>query len=826
MYRLHLTRNLRTLALLLTVAVGLAALGALGWANFTGMPEPWRAAIEREVAKQGAHIQIGGLRYLPLRGVVATQVRVFADAGRLHEISRLERITFDFDKSQLARGVVHLNKIRLDGARLLLPIDPQDPATATLKVTDINGTVLMPGDRRLVVRDAHGKIAGIDVTLNANVIGYQQDGSPAADDSSDSTRRERLQQVMRALDGWHFDPEHPPILQIAVEGDVNDRSTLNAKLGLQVKGMEKNGHVLDSLTLQADLASDLLTVTTLHATDSVGSFEGHADYNLREREGRFDVCSSLEAPQLLAAWLKLPMPHDVRIDGKQLLEAEGSYQLKENQLPQIGLTGHLRCDGVLLKGKSFDTVETGFAWRDGRFFLRDLQLIRADGQATAKVLIEWPVVKLELHSTLPVPVYRPFFIGQPLEMVINDFTEREGAAVEVTLAGNFDLTNHESWSYTGKGDAKNVNYRGVPVNAAHCKLKLNHHELDFFDGTAVFNYSQYPLCLDFNGAPQGTAKVGRIRYDAASKIVQVENVRGSIWAAPMVRLFAPHIADSLEKYRFHQPPEMKAAGVVDVTNAGRTALNITFSSDQPADYRFLGENLTLGHPRGQVDIRGDRVTVSNLALDGLGGPITARFDHIAPDRLEGEMSWTQLSIAELTQTYGFNMKGGGSLTGRIRFSMTDDQVETMSGEGLLAFENAELFSVPMFGPLTPLIAGVLNDEKAGSQPAKNAFGTFKIENGILTCNDFQTTTTSLNFTGEGSLDLSAKTVDMTMRLNARGLLGLLTLPLRPISGMFQFRGAGPLKNPKWENIQFSPPTPSHSPTPVDPPKATAIPSGP
>ena len=49
------------------------------------------------------------------------------------------------------------------------------------------------------------------------------------------------------------------------------------------------------------------------------------------------------------------------------------------------------------------------------------------------------------------------------------------------------------------------------------------------------------------------------------------------------------------------------------------------------------------------------------------------------------------------------------------------------------------------------------------------------------------------------------TLDMTMRMNARGLLGLLTLPLWPFYGMFQFRGTGPLKSPKWENVMFTTP---------------------
>ena len=120
----------------------------------------------------------------------------------------------------------------------------------------------------------------------------------------------------------------------------------------------------------------------------------------------------------------------------------------------------------------------------------------------------------------------------------------------------------------------------------------------------------------------------------------------------------------------------------------------------------------------------------------------------------------------------------------------------MTGEGLFALEKTELLSVPMFGPLSPLVSGVLNDRRAGFERAKSAFCNFRIKDGILSTQDFRTTTTSLVFVGDGSVDLKEQTLDMTMRMNARGLLGLITLPLRPFYGMFQFRGTGPLKDPQ------------------------------
>ena len=825
MYRLHLTRNLRTLAFLLILSAVLGTVGVLWWANHTGLPEPWRAAIEREAAKQGVHLKIGGLRYIVFRGIVATDVRIYSEPEHLREFSRLERVVLGFDNTKLARGIIHLKKLQLDDARLVLAVDPKDLESETLDITDANGTVWMPGGRRLEIRDARGKIAGINVTLNARLIGYQQEGNKPPDESNEGKRRALLTKVINELKKWNFDRNHAPALRITAEGDINDHSSITAKIGLRISDIEKNGHVLDEVTAQADMAGDVLTVTSLRAADSRGVFEGHIDYNLRDREGRFDVSSSLEVPRLLTAWLGLPALHDVSIGGKQLLEAEGDFQLNEKNVPQIKLTGHARCESVTLRGMPFDAVEGAFSWRDGDLFLRDLRLIRPDGEARGKAMIEWPLVRLELHSTLPVPVYRPFFVKQPLEIVLNDFSERDGAAVDVRLEGGFDMTNKFAWAYTGSGSVRNLNYKGVPVNSAKCQFSLNHHELDFYDGTVVFDYSDYALHQAFNGPDDGTAKVGRIRYDAPSKLVEVEDVRGAFWPAPMVRLFAPKVADTLEQYRFHQPPELKGAGVVDVTPQGRTALDVSFRSDHPADYQFLGENLRLGRPAGEVAIRGERTHVTDLKLDAFDGPVAGNFEYLGGGRLQGELSWTKLSIPGLTSTYGFQMKGAGDVTGRIDFSLTDGKVETMDGEGLLALEKAELLSVPMFGPLTPLIGGVLNEESAGFQRAKSAFFTFKIQDGILTSNDFQTATTSLNFTGEGSLDLKERAIDMTLRMNARGLLGLITLPLRPFAGLFQFRGTGSLKDPIWENLKFTAPQETQKQILLEAPKAKVIDGG-
>lgn len=825
MYHLHLSQNLRSLVFLLITAAVLAAIGTLWWANRTGLPESWRIAIEREISQHGAYVKIGGLTYIPLRGVAASKIRVFSDPEHSHEISRLERVILNFDKSKLTRGIIRLTKIELKDAALILPVNPNDPESEVLEINHANGTLFIPGRRRIEVRNATGMISGIQISLNARLIGYHQQGEGTSTETDTGKRRLLIARIIGELDKWQFDPESPPHLRIFVEGDANERSSVVAKLSLSAKGVEKNQHTLDEISAEAEIIGDLLTVTSLHAKDSRGSLDARLDYDLSERGGRFDLHSSLEITPLLKAWMGVPPLTAVLIGGKQILDGEGEFHIDENNIPKIRMTGRARCESVLLRGVHFDAVEGSFSLHDGDLFLRDMRLSRPDGEATGKAMIQWPLVRLSLESTVPEQNFKPFFAGKPLEKVIGNFTDRKDARIHIKLEGGFDATDRKSWAYTGSGSIENVSYKGVPVNHADCSFSLSHHELRFYDGTVVFNYSDYPLRNAFNGAAEGTTKVGQIRYDAANKLVDVENVTGKIWAAPLVRLFAPAIADSLEAYRFHEPPSLKGSGVVDVTPQGRTNLDVTFNSKDQADYQFLGENLTLSQPEGKVAIRGKSVIVNDLKLNVFDGPVAARFDFRGDGKLEGEMNWTKLSIAGLSSTYGFQMKGGGIITGRLDFDIMDGKVESMNGKGLFALENTELFAVPVFGPLSPVIGGVLGDRRAGFERAKDAFCNFSIKDGVLSSGDFHTSTTSLVFAGDGSVDLKERTLDMTMRLNAQGLLGLLTLPLRPFYGMFQFRGTGPLKDTKWEHVMFTTPADEQKELLLPAPKARMVGSG-
>lgn len=822
MSHFKIIRNLRTAVWLLFVALIPITFLGLYWANKTGLPSTWRTAIEQEISKHGVHIEIGSLSYIPLKGFVASNVRVYAEKKRIHQISKLEGVQLVLDYASLANGNFRLRKMELRNADLSILVDPKVPAGEALQFTKIYGTVLIPDKKSIEAHNIRGKVGGIDVAINARLQTKNPNQSAKDDTGNDGDRREFVALILRELDSWKFDSENSPKLQIDLEGRISSKETLKGRFSLQAPSIEKNDYRLSNVVGNANLSSNLLTISGFSAEDTRGRITGSAEYLMTNEEGRFNMESSIDITRLLDAWFSNPLQMNLLSGGSQKLSFNGEFDLSDPAKPDLNLTGKASCESIMFRGISFDTLESWFSYQKGNLFLRDIKITRPDGMAVGKILKKGSVIRIKLDSTFPVALYKPFFKDKPLEKVIGHFSEGPKASGQISLEGSFDIKDRTAWAFIGNGKLRNMAYQGVPFHLADCSFSLNAGELDFFDGNLDFDYTDYVLRKKFDGPTSGKASVKRIRYDDSTKLIDIENVSGVIWAAPLVRVFAPKIADYLEVYRFHRPHAISGSGQVDVTSQGRTDLTVTFNSNHDADYKFLGKYLTLTKPSATVHVKDKEVDVNNLSSEVAGGNIQGRFSNRSGSQLSGELSWTKLGVLELSKTYGFDMKSGGNITGRMEFAIESGDVSTMNGQGLIAMDDGELFSVPIFGPLSTVASTVVNDRRLGHERAKFAFCNFTIENGIAQIRDFETSTTSVNFTGDGSIDIAARTLDFTIRLNARGLLGFVTIPLRPFYGLFQFRGTGPLKNPEWKNVHFTSPAEKENNTLLNPPKAKNV----
>jgi hypothetical protein len=239
MFHFKIIRNLRTVVWLLFVALIPITFLGLYWANKTGLPNTWRTAIEKEISKHGVHIEIGSLSYVPLKGFAASNVRVYAEKKRIHQISKLEGVRLVLDYASLANGNFRLRKLELRNAELSILVDPKVPAGEALQFTDIYGTVLIPDKKSIEIHNIHGNVGGVDVVINARLQTKNPNQSAKDHTGNDGDRREFVALILRELDRWKFDPENSPKLQIDLGGRISSKETLNGRFSLQAPSIEK-----------------------------------------------------------------------------------------------------------------------------------------------------------------------------------------------------------------------------------------------------------------------------------------------------------------------------------------------------------------------------------------------------------------------------------------------------------------------------------------------------------------------------------------------------------------------------------------------------------
>lgn len=809
---------------------GLLAGGAgLWWANETGLPDNWRTRIEEALAAQGLHTEIESVRYFPLRGIEAREVTVYSGPERERRLAHAQTIFIKVDRTKLARGIVRVEYIELSGGGLSLPVDPDDPNSKTLRIAQAGGRLLMPGGRRLELRGARGQVGGIRLEMDAMLLGYRPRmvQMPETEEAR-LYRRRLLAKVVEILEPWHFGGGSSPVVRLRVEGDLDDPRTMRADLAVEGRDLDHGNFRVSRLAAEGELRGRMLVLESLELEDEGGSLHGRLEFDMADREGRFEARSNLDIARLLREADQGRLLSSLSFRARPRLSARGTFHWPENESPVFQVTGRLAADDPRFGTHAAHSISTDFSWNGPRLFLDNLEIVHRDGALTGRILAEPDQIRYQVSTNLPPDLFESFFEGEPLEQVLRDFGTRNGSRHETRLKGWFARDGSGLWGTQGEAEIERMSYRGVPVHSARTRMTLGPDALDFHDGEVDFDYSAYSLRKAHGGPVSGKGTVGRVKYDSGRKSIVVEKVRGDFWPAPVVRTFNTEVADHLERYGFHHPPRLTADGEIGLfAERALTDLKVTAATDSGMDYEFAGKRLDLRGLDTRVRVLAAKTEVRDLSFGVFDGAVRGFFDilHGEGSRLRGELDWTRLSLPDLSDAYGFEHRAKGRVTGRIEFDHRGDSAAGLDGRGLIALEDGELFSVPIFGPLSPVLSAVLANRKAGFQEAKDAFCTFRVENGVLTSDDFITTTPSLVFTGNGRADLREMTLDMTIRMNARGLFGVITLPLRPFYGLFQFRGTGSLGDPKWDNVMFTSPPERENERLMEIPKARPVDPG-
>jgi len=1038
--------RLRIALTILFVLGMMAVISGLFYLNSTGLNQEIRAHISSELERRGVYVEFDSLKYQFSDGLVAKNVRFYGDSDRVTKLASLPEVSINLDKTKLLRGISKINSLSLTGADIELPLNPQDPDSARVKIRNINGNIEFPEAGTISTNKLTAQYLGIDITLAGNL--WQELDRPTGKFSPEAARKraQAYQRFLDYLDHWKWDAADAPNLRLFVEGDINSPEKIKVEFDLVAPNLDYKGYALRDVQMLGDFSHNLLTVDSLYFFNEGNEAHVEMDYDFTIRDGRFHVDSDIQIQKFVRTFFKRELFKGFNINGGSEINVKGYFRLpakKEDAafasiLPsfinpfsdlEIKASGNTRLSSYEYLGSKFDSFSSDFSWNNGDIYLDKLDMKSPDGYLRGRLLIKNNIITYDTETTLPKRAFTPFikkggkveaaikqikldpdskvfckskgkinandltdwisdgeiqltkltynglysesfitkfrwldgtltgsvtlkksrfknisfqqldssflwknealtakidltkpvFRGSPLDSfkaTVNfkdkqlKLTEISGSHPSGNLTGSFHTsddyyhynlistlnpyvlmpfikndktveflsravidarsnsyisargklsrTDITDWESEGQATFTELKFSGVDLHSVKSDYKIDNKGLLATDGRLVFNYENYALYKLFKGSVKGEVTVAKTYIDNVAKTATIEGVKGRAHPAQITRLFHTDVADHLEQYQFHTPPNLVASGVFDtaVREPKDQKLNFNCNISCPGSntgYKFLDGNLLLKNFSANVQIVKNEVKVRKLRGqlfdNGLAqGNLFFTVPQNGPPKYQGDINWQNIDFKQLGLTYDFDEVQRGRLRGNIQFSGDTDSIASFSTKkgtmGTFALENGNLFSVPVLGPVSIIInpfISPLAGGKALNERLKNISARFKVVNGVIITDDIQSLTPSLTFYGEGSVNLNNDKIDITIRVNYRGLLGkamelgaeIIKLPfhvLRAVflnkkpaeTGLIQVRGKGHYKNPAWKLVPFDPPRDFNVPL-FNPGKAQAIP---
>jgi hypothetical protein len=224
-------------------------------------------------------------------------------------------------------------------------------------------------------------------------------------------------------------------------------------------------------------------------------------------------------------------------------------------------------------------------------------------------------------------------------------------------------------------------------------------------------------------------------------------------------------------------------------------LSVHIEAPQGMDYVLFRKTLSFSSLMAQVNIVNTEVKagVSHARLFGgeVGVKANVSIDPANPV-YSADATVTKVDFLSLTKLYFDYQNSKGRLSAMYHFDTRMNHEEDMTGYGSIRIEGGSVLAIPVLGLLSAIMNGVIPG--AGYQTAKVASADFKVADQKITTKDLLVESADFSLTGYGNIGFLTGSMDMNVRINARGVPGLL---LFPVSKLFEYESTGTVKDPGW-----------------------------
>ena len=729
--------------------------------------------VAAELSGEEFQTTIGKLTFDPFNGLIADRVEISSRRPPGGNLAKIERLVVSANISDLLAREFPIDHIQLDDTDVSVPLDAE-PGSPRLKLSGVSAQCLFYSNQ-MRISYFEGTVQGVRVLLSGLLQNPQSfktsegGGGPAG-----PPHRAAISDWIERFSALKF--AAPPEFRAEINGDLADRSTIEIRpITLRSGPVSGPNWQIEGIDVDAEYRQGGLTVGRILVRGKEGELNATADW--RDQKISFDVMSSLGLEPFRNLLPKDSPVRHLKFTEPPLAQASGTIAL--SSVPaKVDVIGSVELGKFLYRGVKFDSFATDFAVRDNRFFSRGARLTADGGEFETDALYEPGSFRVRFENTIRPTHFAPL-LGEKEREFLANMEFRDAPFVQFEMQGS--KPDFAALKGTGLIRLGRTAVRGAWMDKIESKFEI---------ADSAFIYRNFFIT---RGRGQAT---GNFIYDIGRREVRLEGVKSTLPPVDVLMWVDPKIADAVRPYDFNEPPFVMASGMVHLKDADKNNLSLKIDAEDGLNYDLLNRTLKFGRTLADVDIKAKRVLANVKNAKLMGGDTSIRANVSIDDKdpvFSADLDVRKVDFAKLTKLYFDYDDSEGAMSGKFHFSARMGEEEKMRGNGSIRVENGRVFAIPILGPLSDIINKII--PKAGYQTARLATADFRMGDEKISTDNLVVEGSGFSLFGNGDIYFMKDRMDMSVRINARGIPGIV---LFPVSKLFEYVSTGSVSNPEWK----------------------------
>lgn len=768
-------------------AVLLAVLAVVLVLRFYGLPPQAKRYLLRELEARGVAVSVDRLLLSPSGDVIAERVSVFRTPARDSLLLQVDHVRLGIGWFSWWRGQPFLRDAEVRNATINLPLTEK----STVALRQVNAQVEF-NSGGLSVRSASARLLNLLVELRGNVLlnGPLPSGAAKEKDAASLAAIDALcRQILAVCDD--LDTQRPIRVQIEFGVATANPQDATARVALGARYVRWRGVLIDEVAAEATLSGGIATLSDFHVRLDRGELAATAEADLEKKRGSLEFSSTLDFTPLAAAFpgragealAKLAFTSLPSLSGR--LDADWSAP----GAPVVNAQADLDWEDFRYGDAAFDRLLIPVSYDGKRLFVPGLELAARNGKGACKADLLYdptdpakPAVRARIDSTLDLTALDG--VGGPGLDRFLESLHFDGAGPSVSLAVSGASLHAADLAAKGHVKSGPLSYKNIPFDSIEADVAFQNLGLD------VRNLAVK--------RKEGSV-TGALRDDFGLHRVQIDKIRASVNVQEIAPVLGDKFAGYVAPYKFDKAPHVVVDGVVDLDD-GKPKLDTDLSVLVDGDgttLRYVIYNIPLPIERAKADLRIVDRTLTLRLGDGqlYGGKLTGNLKVQLDPKREGLDAAIQVAGGDFKKAMVAvykNDQSSGTFDLQLNLSGVVGDLSTFQGDGGLSVDNGYIMSIPILSSLSSVVDSVIPGFIGKADHGKC---TFKIASGALRTDDLLISSTIMSLIGSGSIDFAKDILDMDMRVNVKGLPGLL---LFPVSKLLEYHGGGSLEKPVWK----------------------------